>query len=76
MTLKISPSIVANEEESSLPALLTAEETAKLLKVSLSWLAKARMRGEGPPFINVGRSVRYFPLAPWLATQRRSPKKR
>jgi len=29
------------------------------LKVSLSWLAKARMRGDGPPYICVGRSIRY-----------------
>ena len=39
--------------------LLTAKEAAKLLKVSLSWLAKARMRGDGPPYIRVGRSIRY-----------------
>jgi hypothetical protein len=56
--------------------LLTTMETAKLLKVSASWLAKARMRGEGPPFIKVGRSIRYLPLEPWLAAQRRSSKKR
>jgi hypothetical protein len=31
--------------------LLTPKEAAKLLKVSLSWLAKARMRGDGPPYI-------------------------
>jgi hypothetical protein len=28
--------------------LLTPKEASKLLKVSLSWLAKARMRGDGP----------------------------
>ena len=39
--------------------LLTAKEAAMLLKVSLSWLAKARMRGDGPPYICVGRSIRY-----------------
>ena len=39
--------------------LLTPEETAKRLQVSLSWLAKARMRGDGPPFIKIGRSIRY-----------------
>ena len=31
--------------------LLTPKEAARLLKVSLSWLAKARMRGDGPPYI-------------------------
>jgi len=39
--------------------LLTPTETAKRLQVSLSWLAKARMRGDGPPFIKIGRSIRY-----------------
>ena len=31
--------------------LLTAKEVARLLKVSVSWLAKARMTGEGPPYM-------------------------
>jgi len=38
--------------------LLTAKEAGVRLKVSLSWLAKARMRGDGPPYICVGRSIR------------------
>jgi hypothetical protein len=42
--------------------LLTPKEFAKVLKVSVSWLAKARKRGDGPPFYRAGRSVRYFPL--------------
>jgi hypothetical protein len=42
--------------------LLTPKEFAKAKKVSLSWLAKARKRGDGPPFVRFGRSVRYFPL--------------
>jgi len=42
--------------------MLTPKEFAKAKKVSLSWLAKARKRGDGPPFIRFGRSVRYFPL--------------
>jgi hypothetical protein len=41
--------------------MLTPKELAKLLKVSLSWLAKARKRGDGPAFALFGRSVRYFP---------------
>ena len=40
-------------------ALLTPENVSKHLQVSLSWLAKARMRGDGPPFIKIGRSIRY-----------------
>jgi hypothetical protein len=41
--------------------LLTPKEYAKAAKVSLSWLAKARKRGDGPRFMRFGRSVRYFP---------------
>ena len=39
--------------------LFTPAETANALGVSLSWLAKARLRGDGPCFIKLGRSVRY-----------------
>jgi predicted DNA-binding transcriptional regulator AlpA len=41
--------------------LLTPKEAATRLKVSTSWLAKARMRGEGPPYVKVGRrAIRYI----------------
>jgi len=43
----------------SFERLLTAYETATALGVSLSWLAKARLRGDGPVFIKIGRTVRY-----------------
>ena len=39
--------------------LLTPREAAEFLRVSASWLAKARMRGDGPPFSKIGRAVRY-----------------
>jgi predicted DNA-binding transcriptional regulator AlpA len=39
--------------------LLTPREVADFLRVSDSWLAKARMRGDGPPFVKPGRSIRY-----------------
>jgi predicted DNA-binding transcriptional regulator AlpA len=42
-------------------ALLLPEQAAKILNVSCSWLAKARMTGEGPEFIKIGRAVRYSP---------------
>jgi predicted DNA-binding transcriptional regulator AlpA len=53
--------------------LLTAKETSARLKVSTSWLAKARMRGDGPPFVKVGRSIRYSEVAliQWIKGQRR-----
>ena len=43
--------------------MLTPKEFAKTKKVSISWLAKARKRGDGPPFVRFGRSIRYFPVA-------------
>jgi hypothetical protein len=57
----------------SFPVLLTPQETALRLKVSVSWLSKARMRGDGPPYILVGRSVRYpeTDLIEWMRSQRR-----
>jgi len=39
--------------------LLTPREAADFLRMGLSWLAKARMRGDGPPFVKIGRSIRY-----------------
>jgi predicted DNA-binding transcriptional regulator AlpA len=56
---------VIGPQKAVTPSLvLTPKEAAKLLKVSASWLAKARMRGDGPPYIKVGgRSVRYTEVA-------------
>jgi predicted DNA-binding transcriptional regulator AlpA len=39
--------------------LLHPAHVAKLLGVSLSWLAKSRLNGTGPRFIKIGRAVRY-----------------
>jgi predicted DNA-binding transcriptional regulator AlpA len=43
----------------SFERLLTPLETATSLGLSLSWLAKARLRGDGPLYIKLGRAVRY-----------------
>jgi hypothetical protein len=53
--------------------VLTAKEAAKPLKVSLSWLAKARMRGDGPTYVKVGRSIRYAETAliQWMKSRQR-----
>ena len=37
--------------------LIAPEEESQLLRVSLSWLAKARMRGDGPPYVRDGRPL-------------------
>jgi hypothetical protein len=53
--------------------LLTPKEAARFLKVSLSWLAKARMRGDGPRYIKFGKSIRYSEAAllDWLKSHQR-----
>ncbi len=66
MTSQSSVDTAGKPQKSVPPAaikLLTPKEAAELLKVSPSWLAKARMRGDGPPFIRIGRSIRYSELA-------------
>jgi predicted DNA-binding transcriptional regulator AlpA len=75
MTSKIFDAGGAIAEKSSTPAikLLTPKEAAKLFKISLSWLAKARMKGDGPPFVKLGRPIRYSEadLLQWLKRQKR-----
>ena len=43
----------------TLDALLHPRDAAKFLGMSESWLAKSRLRGDGPRFVKVGRAVRY-----------------
>ena len=67
---------VSGGQQKSTPVmmtLLTASEAARLLKVSVSWLAKARMRGDGPPYICIGRSIRYAEAAliQWMKSRQR-----
>jgi excisionase family DNA binding protein len=64
---------ISQKPQTGIPVLLTPQEAAKLLKVSLSWLAKARMRGDGPPYTPVGRSIRYSETAllQWMKSRRR-----
>jgi predicted DNA-binding transcriptional regulator AlpA len=78
MTSKISDAGDAIGEKSSTPTivLLTPKEAARLLKVSLSWLAKARKPGkpaDSPPFIKMGRPIRYSEAAllQWLKSRQR-----
>jgi hypothetical protein len=68
MTSQVSSSggAIAQKPAAPVMVLLTPKEAAKLLKVSLSWLAKARMRGDGPPYIKFGKSIRYTEAALWV----------
>jgi predicted DNA-binding transcriptional regulator AlpA len=57
----------------AIPVLFTPKEAATLLKLSRSWLDKARMRGDGPPYIRIGRSIRYAEAAliQWMKSRQR-----
>jgi hypothetical protein len=75
--MTVNPSMTsgatAQKPTSSVVHLLTPKDAAALLKVSLSWLAKARMRGDGPPFIKIGRAIRYAEaaLVQWMKSRQR-----
>jgi predicted DNA-binding transcriptional regulator AlpA len=53
--------------------LLTPRDAADILRLSTSWLAKARMRGDGPPYVKIGRAIRYgeAALAQWMKSRLR-----
>jgi predicted DNA-binding transcriptional regulator AlpA len=55
----VDPSPKSVREPHWCERLLTPQEAANVLRLSPSWLAKARMRGDGPPYVKPGRSVRY-----------------
>lgn len=61
------------QDPNSCELLLTAREAANFLRLSLSWLAKTRMRGDGPPYVKLGRTVRYREgaLVQWLKSRAR-----
>lgn len=63
----------APAKTNDLDPLLQPVRVAKILSVSLSWLAKARMRGDGPPYMQIGRSVRYSETAllQWMKSRQR-----
>jgi len=65
--LKAAPELNSGER------LLTPKEAANFLRLSVSWLAKARMRGDGPPYVKLGRAIRYREgaLVQWLRSRQR-----
>jgi predicted DNA-binding transcriptional regulator AlpA len=50
----------ASVKASTLDPLLHPRAAAKILNVSMSWLAKARLSGDGPRYVKIGRAVRYL----------------
>jgi predicted DNA-binding transcriptional regulator AlpA len=70
----VTGSTAAQNPTAPAMVLLTPKEAATLLKVSVSWLAKARMRGDGPPYICISRrSIRYVlaALLQWMKSRQR-----
>lgn len=65
--------ISASGSNSEFKHLLTPRDAANLLRLSNSWLAKARMRGDGPSYVKIGRAIRYQQdtLIEWMKSHRR-----
>jgi predicted DNA-binding transcriptional regulator AlpA len=55
------------------PILLTPKQAARQLNLSISWLAKRRLAGDGPPYVKLGGAVRYVEasLQQWMKGQQR-----
>jgi predicted DNA-binding transcriptional regulator AlpA len=56
------------------PILLTPKQAARLLNLSVSWLAKRRLAGNGPPYFKLVGAVRYVEtsLQQWMKNQQRT----
>ena len=54
--------------------MLTPKQAARYLNLSVSWLAKRRLAGDGPPYIKLGGAVRYAEgsLQQWMKGQQRT----
>ena len=67
MTPTSSPNIGASKALMAIPLYKTIDPeklyppkiAAQILDMSVSWLAKARLRGDGPRYVKIGRSVKY-----------------
>jgi excisionase family DNA binding protein len=59
----------------NLDQILTRDEVADKLKVTRAYLDSAAVRGKGPPFLRVGRAIRYdqSQVEAWLAAQTYTP---
>lgn len=69
-----SPSgVLAPNRPATAPVLLTPKQAARYLNLSVSWLAKRRLTGDGPPYIKLGGAIRYAEnsLQQWMKGQQR-----
>jgi len=70
---KTTTSSGGNSTPTLIPTLLSPKDAARVLRLSVSWLAKARMSGDGPPYHKIGRAVRYTEpaLMQWMRSRMR-----
>ena len=56
------------------PSWLTPKQAARQINFSVSWLAKRRLAGDGPPYSKLGGAVRYAEtsLQQWMKSQQRT----
>lgn len=60
-------------EGPKLPTLLTQEELCSYLGKSKAWAERARLEGNGPPYVKLGRTPRYrlSELEDWIDSNSR-----
>jgi excisionase family DNA binding protein len=70
VSLRSSETVMGRRVEKNMNTLLTEEEVAERLHVSLASIRRWRLERRGPQFIKVGSLVRYRPddLESWLAS--------
>ena len=63
------------QQPTSITDVMTESETAEHIGISLSGLRKWRNDGSGPPYIRIGRLIRYREkdIEEWLAHRTVSP---
>jgi predicted DNA-binding transcriptional regulator AlpA len=66
-------SIVAGSAAPTSSVSLTPKQAAGLLNLSVSWLAKRRLAGDGPVYVKMGGAVRYSEAAlqQWMKSRQR-----
>lgn len=52
-------------------ANLTPQHAAKIIGISKSTLAKLRLKGDGPKYLKIGKSILYRPqdIEEWMASR-------
>ena len=66
------PDVTAVDDELPVESLLLEDQAAAIAGVTLNAMRQMRVRGDGPPFVVVGRTrIRYEPeaLRAWLKTR-------